>query len=164
MAGTDDGRAPRIGVIGGADVAPEVEAAAERVGAAVARAGAVLVCGGRGGVMAAACRGAKRAGGLTVGVLPGDDAAQANPWVDVPIVTGMGEARNVVVARTSQALVAVDGGWGTLMEIAAALKLGRTVVGLDTWRLSHDAAAPPEGIVRADDADEAARLALAAVR
>ncbi len=112
-------------------------AVAEEVGREIARRGAALVCGGLGGVMEAACRGAKSAGGLTIGILPGGDRRAANRHVDVPIVTGLGEARNVLVVRTAQAVVAVDGEYGTLSEIAFALKLGIPVVGLDTWQLAR---------------------------
>jgi uncharacterized protein (TIGR00725 family) len=93
----------------------------------------VLVCGGLGGVMEAACRGAKEAGGTTVGILPGSDRAAANRFVDVPIPTGLGEGRNVLVVRAADALIAVGGGHGTLSEIAFALKTGKRVIGLGTW-------------------------------
>ena len=96
----------------------------------------MVLTGGRGGVMAAASRGAAQAGGLVVGILPGDDVGQANPWVALPIVTGMGEARNAILMRTAQAVIAVGGEYGTLSEIAFALKFGRLVVGLHTWRAS----------------------------
>ena len=102
--------------------------------------GAVVVCGGLGGVMEAVCRGAQGAGGRTVGILPGDDRHQANPYVDVAVATGLGEARNVVVVRTADVVVAVGGEFGTLSEIALAIKLGKPVVGLGTWRLRQ-----PEG-------------------
>ena len=108
---------------------------AEQVGRQLARRGAVLVCGGRGGVMEAACRGAKAEGGTTVGILPGIDRWEANAYVDIPIVTGLGEARNAIVVRTAEAVIAVSGGFGTLSEIGLALKMGRPVVGLATWEL-----------------------------
>lgn len=122
-----------MAVVGPADTSPDVEAQAEAVGGALARAGAVVVTGGLAGVMSAACRGAKEAGGTTLGILPGPDRTAANPWVDVAVATGMGEARNALVVRTADALVAVAGGYGTLSEIALALKTGRPVVGLGTW-------------------------------
>jgi uncharacterized protein (TIGR00725 family) len=125
---------PRIAVIGAAQCPPEEAKVAEEVGLLLARTGAVLVCGGRGGVMEAACRGARRAGGLTVGILPGEDPAQANEWVLLPLATGLGEARNVLVVRCAQAVIAIGGGYGTLSEIALALKFGRPVIGIDTWR------------------------------
>jgi uncharacterized protein (TIGR00725 family) len=125
----------RIGVIGEGVCSRRVAALAEHVGRAIAEAGAVLLCGGLGGVMEAAARGAARAGGLTVGLLPGFDAADANRWVSLPIVTGMDQARNVILVRSCDAVIAVGGRYGTLSEIALALKLGRPVVGLGTWRL-----------------------------
>ena len=100
-------------------------ALAERVGRAIAEAGAVLLCGGLGGVMEAASRGAARAGGTVVGLLPGFEARDANRWVGIPIVTGMDQARNVILVRSSDAVIAVGGRYGTLSEIALALKLGR---------------------------------------
>jgi hypothetical protein len=100
------------------------------------------VCGGLGGVMEAACRGAKEAGGLTVGILPGTDRAAANAFVEVAIPSGLGEARNVLVVRAADALIAVGGGHGTLSEIALALKAGKRVVGLDSWDIEGVVAAP----------------------
>ena len=132
---------------------------AEAVGRGLARRGAVVVCGGLGGVMEAACRGAKAEGGTTVGILPGLHRADANPFVDVALPTGLGEARNAIVVRAADALVAVAGEFGTLSEIALALRLGTPVVGLDTWELSR-AGRPVEAIVRVDDPDEAAARAL----
>ena len=113
----------RIGVIGAADASTEEEAVAREVGEAIGRAGAVLVCGGHGGVMAAAARGCREAGGWTVGILPGTEAADANPWIRLPLPTGMGEARNALVVRAAEAVVAVGGRWGTLSEIALAAKM-----------------------------------------
>jgi len=149
-----------VAVIGSACCDRRVEALAEAVGREIARRGAVLVCGGRGGVMAAACRGAKEEGGLTVGILPGTDRRQANPFVDVPIVTGLGEARNALLVRTAEAVIAVSGGYGTLSEIGLALKMGRPVVGLDTWELSHGGR-PVPAIVQADTPTQAVELAIA---
>lgn len=106
-----------------------------QVGMAIGRYGAILLCGGLGGVMQAAARGAKAAGGLTVGVLPGWSAEQANPYIDIPIVTAMGQARNVILVQSCQALVAVAGGFGTLSEIALAFKLGVPCVGIGTWNV-----------------------------
>ena len=148
-----------IAVIGSGTCTPAEAAAAETVGRLLAEAGAVLVCGGRGGVMAAACRGAKSAGGLTVGILPGVDAREANPWVDVPIVTGLGEARNTIVVRTAEAVIAIGGAYGTLSEIAFALKWGKRVVGLGTWELARGGV-PDRGIIRAATPEEAVKLAL----
>ena len=101
-----------------------------RSGRELARAGAVLVCGGLGGAMEAACRGAKAEGGTTLGILPGADRAAANPYVDVAVATGLGEARNALVVRAADAVIAVAGGYGTLSEIALALRAGKPVVGL----------------------------------
>lgn len=127
-----------IGVIGGSEVSPQVAELAEEVGQEIARQGAVLVCGGLGGVMEAACRGAAREGGLTIGILPGDNRQDANPHVQIPIVTGIGYARNVAVVKSSQAVIAVDGSYGTLTEIGHALQSGIPVIGLNTWSLSID--------------------------
>jgi hypothetical protein len=136
---------------------------AGRVGRLVAEAGAILLCGGLGGVMAAASRGAARAGGTVVGLLPGFDRRDANPWVTVSIVTGMDQARNVVLVRSCDAVVAVGGSYGTLSEIALGLKLGVPVVALGSWRVSA-----PGGrrvlILRAKTPEEAAALALAVAR
>jgi len=130
------------------------------VGRELARRGAILVCGGLGGVMEAACRGARQAGGLTIGILPGNRAEEANPWVEIPIVTGLREARNVLVVKSCQAVIAVGGEFGTLSEIALALRDGVPVVGLHTWQLSKEGNfADP--IVRAPNASEAVEKALA---
>ena len=141
---------------------PALLAAAEEVGAAVAEAGCGLVCGGLGGVMEAACRGARSRGGLTLGLLPGLDREEANGWVVAAVPTGLGEARNALVVRAADAVVAVGGGWGTLSEIALALKTGVPVVGLATWEPAIRGA-PVEGIVRADDPREAVDVALAQI-
>ena len=155
--------AVHIGVVGEGVCSRATARTAERVGAAIAGAGAVLFCGGRTGVMAAASRGAARAGGHVIGVLPGFSRRDANRWVTIPVVTGMDQARNVVLVRSCDAVIAIGGSYGTLSEIALALKLGVPVVGLRTWRL-----APPQArrvpVRRADDADEAVRLALRAAR
>jgi uncharacterized protein (TIGR00725 family) len=108
----------------------------------------VLVCGGLGGVMEAACRGAKESGGTTVGILPGTDRSAANPYVDVAVATGLGEARNALVVRAADALVAIGGGYGTLSEVALALKAGKRVVGLGTWDVDGvESAGSPEAAV-----------------
>ncbi len=129
-----------IAVIGSATAPAEICLKAEAVGQELAQRGCDLICGGLGGVMEAACRGAKSAGGRTIGVLPGNDRRAANPFVDVPIVTGIGRARNLTVVLSADAVIAIDGSYGTLSEIAYALDNGRPVVGLDTWALS-----PPDG-------------------
>lgn len=129
-------------------------AAAEEVGQALAARGAVVVCGGLGGAMEAACRGAKREGGTTLGLLPGPDRAAANRYVDLAVSTGLGEARNALVVRASDAVVAVAGGFGTLSEIALALRTGVPVVGLDSWEI--------EGVEHVASAGDAVARALAA--
>jgi len=159
MCAMQKGAGPLVAVVGGGMCSSEEEALAEAVGRGLAEAGATLICGGLGGVMAAACRGARSAGGLTIGVLPGYSATDANPYVDVPIVTGMGEARNVIIVRTAVAVIAVGGEFGTLSEIAFALKLGRPVIGLGTWELARKGQ-PVEVIVKARTAEEAVLLAL----
>jgi len=142
-----------VAVIGaGSDVAPALLAEAEEVGAALARRGAIVVCGGLGGVMAAACRGADAEGGLTLGILPGDDRSAANAWVTVAVATGLGELRNGLVVRSAEAVIAVAGEYGTLSEIALALKAGKRVVGLGSWKIP--------GVVAAGSAQEAVTLAL----
>jgi uncharacterized protein (TIGR00725 family) len=125
-----------IAVIGGSEVTPQVAELAEEVGHEIARHGAVLVCGGLGGVMEAACRGASSEGGLTIGILPGENRRSANPHVKIPIVTGTGYARNVAVVKSAQAVIAIDGSYGTLSEIGHALQSGIPVIGLNTWSLS----------------------------
>ncbi|MCX5999162.1 MAG: TIGR00725 family protein [Chloroflexi bacterium] len=126
-----------VAVVGGGDCSAEEAEIAEAVGWGLARRKVVLICGGLDGVMEAACRGAKSAGGVTVGVLPGDSHHAANPYVDIPIVTGMGHARNVIVVKSAQAVIAVGGGYGTLSEIAHALRSNIPVVGIGTWSLSR---------------------------
>jgi uncharacterized protein (TIGR00725 family) len=154
-----------VGVVGAGMPAarPEDLHAAEAVGRAVAAAGGVVVCGGLGGVMEAACRGAREADGVTVGILPGADRAAANPFVTVAVPTGMGELRNGLVVRTSDALVAVGGEWGTLAEIALAVKTDTPVVGLGTWELAKDGF-PSDAIVPASDPAEAVATALSLIR
>jgi hypothetical protein len=150
-----------VAVVGAGDADDELAAAAEEVGRRLAQAGAAVVCGGLGGVMEAACRGAKSAGGLTVGILPGRRRADANRWVDVAIPTGMGETRNALVVMSADAVVAVGGEHGTLSEVAFGLKLGRPVVGLRTWRLVRGDGAVDESIVPTEDAQAAVAAVLA---
>jgi len=149
-----------IAVVGSASCDEPIAALARAVGHEIGRRGAVLVCGGRGGVMEAACQGAKAQGGITVGILPDADHRQANRYVDIPIVTGLGDARNAVVVRSVDAVVAVSGGYGTLSEIGLALKMGRPVVGLGTWELSQQGQ-PVAAIVRADTPLQAVEAAIA---
>lgn len=143
----------QIGVIGAGQCSPPVERIAEEVGREIAKSKAILICGGLGGVMEAAARGAKLEGGLTIGILPGDTPYEANPYIDVSIVTGLGHARNILVAQSSDALIAVEGGYGTLSEIAIALKLKKPVVGLNTWDISKE-------IIHAKNAREAVSHAI----
>jgi uncharacterized protein (TIGR00725 family) len=151
-----------VAVLGAGLPGAHHEALAEEVGRRLAEAGAVVICGGLGGAMAAACRGAKSAAGLTVGILPGTNRADANPWVDVAIATGLGEGRNVLVVRSADAAVAVGGEYGTLAEIALALRAGVPVVGLATWSLVRPEGNPDSGLMVAPDPATAATLALAA--
>jgi hypothetical protein len=153
----------QIAVIGGSEATRSVLHTAEEVGVALALAGATVVCGGLGGVMAAACRGAKSAGGRTVGILPGVDASAANSWVDVAVPTGLGESRNALVVNAGSAVIAIGGEYGTLSEIALALRAGIPVVGIDTWSLVRPDGGIETGIRRAvgptEAVDEAVRLA-----
>ncbi len=148
-----------IAVIGGGQCSPEEAHIAEQVGREIARQGAVLVCGGLGGIMAAACKGAKSESALTIGILPGDDPLAANENVDLPIPTGLGHARNVVVVQTAQAVIAIDGDYGTLSEIAIALKCGIPVIGLQTWSLSKEGKMD-NSIILADNAADAVSKAM----
>jgi uncharacterized protein (TIGR00725 family) len=149
----------QVAVVGGSEPTDAETAAAEVIGATLSSAGAVVICGGLGGVMAAACRGAKSTGGLTVGFLPGTDRSAANRWVDIIIPTGLGEGRNILVVRSAHAVIAVGGEYGTLSEIALALRAGTPVIGVSTWTLSRRGQIDT-GIVPADDPASAAYLAL----
>jgi uncharacterized protein (TIGR00725 family) len=151
-----------IGVIGGSEVTPPVAKLAEEVGREIARRGAILVCGGMAGVMEAACKGAVSEGGLTIGILPGDSRNTANPYVKIPIVTGIGYARNVAVVRTCHAVIAIDGSYGTLTEIGYALQAGIPVIGLGTWALSIDGRVD-NNIIPAKSARDAVDSALALI-
>lgn len=157
-------RPPMVLVSGAARPRPEDLAAAEEVGRGVAAAGGVVLTGGGSGVMEAASRGAREAGGTTLAVLPGRDAGDSppNPHVDLAVFTGMGDARNAILVRTADAVIAIGGGWGTLSEIALAMKAGRAVVLLDSWPLEPPNAAIGSMPARALDAAEAVALALAA--
>jgi uncharacterized protein (TIGR00725 family) len=127
-----------IAVIGGSQCSKKEAQMGEEVGRELARRGAVLVCGGLGGIMRAACKGASSAGGTTVGILPGESRQSANPYVQIPVVTGLGEARNVIVVKSAQAVIAVGGSYGTLSEISHALKNDLPVIGLNTWSISRN--------------------------
>jgi len=124
-----------IGLIGGGVCTPEIEEAAERVGRGIAERGGILICGGLGGVMEAGCRGAKKAGGMTIGILPGMNQKDANKYVDIPIPTGVGYARNIIIVNTSDSVIAVNGKFGTLSEIAFCLQFGVPVIGLFSWEI-----------------------------
>jgi uncharacterized protein (TIGR00725 family) len=146
----------QIAVVGASDPSAEDARLAESVGSAVAGAGAVLVCGGLGGIMEAAARGAKSKGGLTLGILPGRSRQGANPYLDCAVATGLGDFRNFLVVAAADAVVALPGSYGTLSEIAMALTLKKPVVGLGTWEI--------EGVMRATSAEEAVKLALSALQ
>jgi len=150
-------RAVWVAVVGPGSATADEEAAAQAVGAAVGEADAVLVCGGRGGAMEAACRGARDSGGTTVGLLPGLDRAEANEFVDIAIPTGLGELRNGLVVRAADAVVAVAGEYGTLSEVGFALKAGKPVVGLGTWELRRAGEVDPGIEVVEDPAAAVAR-------
>lgn len=143
----------RVGVIGGANPEDEWRQLAFDIGRLVAERDAVLVCGGLGGVMEAAARGAKKAGGLTLGILPGSTPSDANPYIDIAVATGMGYTRNSLVAMNADILIAVDGQYGTLTEIAFGLIYGKKIIGIGTWEI--------QGVQMAETAQEAIELALA---
>jgi hypothetical protein len=151
----------QIAVIGAGDAPASVVDRAEQVGAALAARGAVVVCGGLGGVMEGACRGAKSRGGTTVGLLPGRDPSVANRWVDIVVPTGLGEARNALVVGAASAVIALDGEYGTLSEIALALRARIPVIGIGTWTLVRPGGAVDTGIVPMEDAGDAAAVAVA---
>ena len=148
-----------IAVIGGSEPSAEEARLAEEVGRELAKQGAILVCGGLGGVMEAACRGASLEGGVTIGILPGDSPKTANPYVQIPIVTGMGYARNVSVVKSAQAVIAIGGSYGTLSEIAHALQSDIPVIGLNTWSLSRNGQ-QDNSIILAQNPTEAVNKAL----
>jgi uncharacterized protein (TIGR00725 family) len=148
-----------IAVIGGAQCSIDEALLAEAVGRELARRGAIVVCGGLGGVMEAVCRGAAIESGLTVGILPGDDPNSANPYVHVPIASGVGQARNIAVVKSAQAVIAIAGNYGTLTEIAFALKSGIPVIGLKTWSISRSGQ-EDKSIVQAEDAVDAVEKAI----
>ncbi len=141
----------------------QVARIAELVGREIAKAGAVLVCGGLGGVMEAACRGASQQGGLTIGILPTSGRDSANRYVQVAIATGLGEARNALITRTSDAVIAIGGEFGTLSEIGLALKMNKPVVGIETWELAKRGQ-PSSAIHRAGSAEEAVKTAISLAR
>lgn len=153
-------RPPIIAIIGGAVCSSVQAGIAEAVGRLLAERGAILVCGGRGGVMEAACRGSQQSGGFTIGILPGMDTRDGNPYLTVALPTGLRHARNTLVVQAGNAVIAIGGGYGTLSEISIALKIGRRVIGLDTWHaVRSDGQAM--SILLAKTPGEAVELALA---
>jgi uncharacterized protein (TIGR00725 family) len=144
-------RSRQIGVIGAGECSDKTYQLARNLGSEIGKRGWILVCGGLGGVMEAAARGCAEAGGMTVGILPGLDKASANLYIKIPLATGLGEGRNVLVVRASDVLVSVAGGYGTLSEIALALKVNKPVIGLETWENIH-------GVQYVSDPEEAMRL------
>jgi uncharacterized protein (TIGR00725 family) len=148
-----------IGVIGGQFCTEEEERIAYEVGNLLATQGAVIVCGGLGGVMEAACKGAKEGGGTTIGILPGPFRGDANPFVDHAIATDLGQARNAVIIRTADAVVAIGGEYGTLSEIAMALKMGKKVVAISSWEIASKSV-NDDKIIRADSPETAVAAAM----
>ncbi|MHB8719667.1 MAG: TIGR00725 family protein [Candidatus Dormibacteria bacterium] len=157
-------RPPLVAVCGTSRSDDATDELAERVGGLITARGGIVVCGGLGGVMAAVARGVRRANGFSVGLLPGDEASDATPDVSLAIPTGLGEGRNLLIVRACAVVIAIGGAYGTLSEIALALRLGKRVIGLSTWSIQ-----PPGGhiddpaILRASSADEAVRLAFEAI-
>lgn len=149
------GRRVAIGVLGGRDVSSDVRQIAENVGNGIAKLGGIVVCGGMGGVMEAACIGAKSRDGLTIGILPTDSKDEGNPYLDIVIATGMGGARNSIIAKSIDAAIAIDGQYGTLSEIAMCLEAGVIVVGLNTWNI--------EGVIDADSPEDAVAKAFESI-
>ena len=152
-----------VTVIGASDCSPEEIKLAEEVGRELARSGATLICGGLEGVMEAACRGASSQGGTTIGILPGNSRKDANPYIRIPIVTGMGYARNAIVAKSGQAVIAIGGRYGTLSEIAYALQSDIPVIGLGTWSLMRGGVAE-KSIIMAQNPVDAVEKAISLIR
>ena len=147
----------QIGVIGASKCSEKDYQVAYEVGKGIAKAGAVLICGGLGGIMEGACKGAKENGGVTVGILPGSSKNDANPHLTISIVTSLSHARNNLIVRSSDALIAIKGEYGTLSEIAIALKIEKKVIGIDTWKISEE-------IIKAIDAQDAVKKALSVIK
>ncbi len=146
-----------IGLIGGADCSPEIEEAARNVGRGIAERGGILICGGVGGVMEAGARGAKEAGGMTIGIIPGLNRYDANPYIDIPIASGVGYARNMIIVNSSDSVIAVDGKFGTLSEIAFCLQFGVPVISLFSWEIDPS-------IITVDTPEKAVDLAFSLER
>ena len=139
-----------IAIIGARTCNSEVLQVSEQMGGLLAKSGYTLICGGLSGVMEAVCKGAKANNGTTIGILPGDDPADANPFVDIAIATGMGLSRNLIIIRSARAVIAISGGFGTLSELAFALQLEKPVIGLGSWEISDQivTASDPEDVMR----------------
>ncbi len=152
-----------VGVIGSSKADQELFRLAEEVGAEIAKRGAAVVCGGLTGVMEAVCKGARSQGGLTIGIIPSWSKEDANPYVQIPIVTGMGMGRNVMLVMTADVLIAVGGEFGTLSEIAHALNIGKKVIGLRTWKLEKAHTKPIKDLVEATSPKNAVDLALQSI-
>jgi uncharacterized protein (TIGR00725 family) len=152
-----------VGVIGASRADDELCAVAEEVGEEIASKGAAVVCGGLTGVMEAVCRGARRRGGVTIGIIPSDRKEDANPHVQIPIVTGIGVARNAIITRTADVVIAVGGQFGTLSEMGYALNMGKTVVSLGSWRLEKASNHPIPNLIHAEGPTEAVDMALKAI-
>ena len=151
-----------VAVIGGGECSPKEALLAEEVGRELVKQGVTLICGGLGGVMEAACKGASSAGGVTIGVLPGDNRQAANPYVQIPIVTGIGYARNIIVVKSAQSVIAISGSYGTLTEISHALQSGIPVIGLNSWSLSRQGR-EDKSIIPAQNPTEAVAKALSLI-
>ena len=152
-----------VGVIGGSKPDPDHQRLAEEVGVEIAKRGAAVVCGGLTGVMESVCKGARSQGGLTIGIIPSNFKEDANPYVQIPIVTGMGMGRNVMLVMTADVLIAIGGEFGTLSEIAHALNIGKTVIGLRTWKLENAHPKPIPNLIETDSPKKAVELALNAI-
>jgi uncharacterized protein (TIGR00725 family) len=149
-----------VAIVGAAECSNNEQMQAAFIGRLLAEHGVVLICGGRSGVMEAACGGARAGGGLTIGVLPGDTRQDANPHIDIPIVTGMGEARNAIIINSADAVIAIGGSYGTLSELAFASKRGIPVVGLGTWQAT-DGEGQPLAVEIVGSAEEAVNAVMA---
>jgi len=146
-----------IAVIGGSSCSPEDYSLAEKVGRLLAKKDIGIICGGMSGVMEAVCKGAHEAGGITIGILPGNDPADANQYVAIPIVTGMGISRNIIIVRSADACIAISGKYGTLSEIAYALQLGKPVITLNSWN-------EIPGTTPSSSAEDAVNLAISIIQ
>ncbi len=155
----NDPRLRVVSVIGAGACTDEQAQLAEEVGRLLAENGVVLVCGGRGGVMEAACRGAQEGGGIAIGLLPGSDVSDGNPFLTVALPTGLGHARNALVALAGSSVISIGGGSGTLSEIGLALKAGRRVITLKSWSMK-DYRDEPAPVIAAETPAEAVALAL----